>query len=62
MDLLLTNKKELVVYMKVKGILSCSDHRIFPFKILRGVSKSNIRITTLNFRRSDFGLLRDLLG
>ena len=31
-------------------------------KILKEVSKTHSKITTLDFRRADFGLLKDLLG
>lgn len=62
LDLLLANKKELVVDMRVKGILGCRDHQMLPFRILRGVRISNSRIATLNFRKLDFRMLRDLLG
>lgn len=62
LDLLLANKKEPVVDMRVKGILGCRDHQMLPFRILRGVRISNSRIANLNFRKLDFRLLRDLLG
>ena len=60
-DLLLTKKEELVGDVKVKGSLGCSNHKMVEFKILREVSKTNSRITALNFRRETFGLFRDLL-
>ncbi|PKU45016.1 hypothetical protein llap_4670 [Limosa lapponica baueri] len=35
LDLVLTNKKELVGNVKLKGSLGCSDHEMVEFKILR---------------------------
>jgi len=32
------------------------------FRVLRGGNKANCWIATLDFRRTDFGLFRDLLG
>ena len=32
------------------------------FKILRAVRGAHSKLTTLEFRRADFGLFRDLLG
>lgn len=62
LDFLLANKKEPVVDMRVKGTLGCRDHQMLPLRILRGVRISNSKIATLNFRKLDFRLLRDLLG
>lgn len=58
--LLYTNTEELVG--NVESSLFCTKHETAEFKILRGVSDTNSRITTLNFPRADFGLFRDLLG
>ena len=50
LDLLLVNREELVVEIKVGGRLGCSDHEMIEFSILgetkRGVSKT----ATLHFR------------
>ncbi|GAB0187153.1 hypothetical protein GRJ2_001180600 [Grus japonensis] len=61
-DLVLTNKKGLVGNVKLKGSLGCSDHEMMEFKILRAVRRAHSKLTTLDFRRTDFGLFRDLLG
>ncbi|GAB0210101.1 mitochondrial enolase superfamily member 1 [Grus japonensis] len=42
--------------------IGCSDHEKVEFKILRIVRRAHSKVTTLDFRRADFGLLRDLLG
>ncbi|GAB0209149.1 rapamycin-insensitive companion of mTOR-like [Grus japonensis] len=62
LDLVLTNKEGLVGDVKVGGSLGCSDHEMVEFRILRGRSRAISRITTLDFRRGNFGLFKDLLG
>jgi len=62
LDLVLTNTEGLVDDVKVGGSLRCSDHGMVKFRILHGGSRAISRITTLDFRRANFGLLRDLLG
>ncbi|GAB0205231.1 hypothetical protein GRJ2_002988700 [Grus japonensis] len=60
--LILTNKEGLVGNVKLKGSLGCSDHKMVEFKILRAARRAHSKLTTLDFRRADFGLFRDLLG
>ncbi|PKU36537.1 glycerol kinase [Limosa lapponica baueri] len=62
LDLILTNKEELVGKVKFKGSLSCSDHEMAEFKILRAARRVCSKLATLDFMRADFDLLRDLLG
>ncbi|GAB0181325.1 hypothetical protein GRJ2_000597800 [Grus japonensis] len=62
LDLVLTNKERLVGNVKLKGSLGCSDHETVEFKILRAVRRAHSKLTTLDFRRADFALFRDLLG
>jgi len=62
LDLVITNKEGLVGNVKVKGSLGCSDHEMVQFKILRAVRWVRSNLATLDFRRADSGLLRDLLG
>ena len=62
LDLVLTNKEGLVEDVKVGGSLGCSDHEMVEFRILHGRSRAITRITTLDFRRANFGLFKDLLG
>ncbi|GAB0203608.1 hypothetical protein GRJ2_002826400 [Grus japonensis] len=62
LDLVLTNKEGLVGDVKLKVSLGCSDHEMVEFKILRAVRRARSKLTTLDFRRADFGLFRDLLG
>ncbi|GAB0204934.1 mitochondrial enolase superfamily member 1 [Grus japonensis] len=62
LDLVLTSEEGLVGDVKLKGSLGCSDHEMVEFKILRAVRRMHSNLTTLDFRRADFGLFRDLLG
>ncbi|GAB0190834.1 hypothetical protein GRJ2_001548700 [Grus japonensis] len=62
LDLILTNKEGLVGNVKLKGSLGCSDHDVVEFKILRAARRAHSKLATLDFRRADFGLFRDLLG
>jgi len=62
LDLVLTNKEGQVEDVKVGGSLSCSDHEMVNFRILRGGSRAISMITTLDFRRANFGLFKELLG
>ncbi|GAB0182327.1 hypothetical protein GRJ2_000698000 [Grus japonensis] len=62
LDLVLTNKEELVRNVKLKGSLGCSDHEMVEFKILRAERRAHSKLGTLDFRRADFGLFRDLLS
>ncbi|PKU28257.1 dtw domain-containing protein 2 [Limosa lapponica baueri] len=57
LDLVLTNKGRLVENIMLKG----SDHEMVEFKILRSTRRVHSKLATLEFRRTDFGLLRDLL-
>jgi len=62
LDLVLTNKEGLVGNVKLKGSFGCSDHEMVKFKIPRAARRVRSKLATLDFRRADFGLLRDLLG
>jgi len=62
LDLVLTNTEGLVEDVKVGGRLGCSDHEIVEFRILRGGSRAISRIKTLDFKRANFGLFKELLG
>ncbi|GAB0186969.1 mitochondrial enolase superfamily member 1 [Grus japonensis] len=62
LDLVLTNKEGLVGNVKLKGSHGCSDHEMVELKILRAPRRAHSKLATLDFRRADFGLFRDLLG
>jgi len=62
LDLVLTNKEGLVEDVKAGGNLGSSDHEMVNLKILCGGSRVISRIKTLDFRRANFGLFKELLG
>ncbi|GAB0205343.1 hypothetical protein GRJ2_002999900 [Grus japonensis] len=57
LDLVMTNKEGLVGNVKLKGSLGCTDHEMVEFKILRAARRAHSKLTSLDFRRADFGLL-----
>lgn len=59
LNLLLKNKEKLVKDIKGTAILPCRNHRIGA---LNPVRQSQKKITSLGFRKENFGLVRDLLG
>ena len=62
LDLVFTNKEGLVGNVKLQGSLGCSDHEMVEFKFLRAERRVHNKLSTLDFRRADFGIFRDLLG
>lgn len=61
LDLLPYKQEKLFEGVEVNDSLGCKDH-MMDFKILREVSKTNSRITNLDFRTADFSLFRHLLS
>jgi len=62
LDIVLSSKEGLVHDVKLMGRLGCSDHEMVEFKILRAARRAHSKLTTLDFRKADFGLFRDLLS
>ncbi|CAM5117140.1 unnamed protein product [Natator depressus] len=62
LDLLLTNREELVGEAEVDGNLGGSDHEMVEFRILTQGRKVSSRIRTLDFRKADFDSLRERMG
>ncbi|KAK4831134.1 hypothetical protein QYF61_015437 [Mycteria americana] len=58
LDLLLTNREDLLDNITTNGSLGCSGHNIVEFKILLSTLKTSIRTKTLDFRRANFNALR----
>lgn len=46
--------------VRLEGSLNCEDHEM-EFEILKAPRKAHRKLTTLDFRRADFGLHRDLV-
>lgn len=63
LDPVLTNEEKLV-NVKLKGSLGCSDHEAVDFKDLGAVRSEELgkKITTLDHKRTDFGIFKDLLS
>jgi len=62
LDLVLTNREGLVGNVKLKVSLGCSDREMVELNILRAARRVHSKLTTLDFRRADFDLFRDLVG
>ncbi|KAJ7405426.1 hypothetical protein BTVI_69140 [Pitangus sulphuratus] len=60
LDLLLVNRVDLVSEVEIGGHLGHSDHEVIKFKISVDRSKSASKTSTLDMRRVDFRLLREL--
>nr|XP_009511285.1 PREDICTED: upstream-binding protein 1 [Phalacrocorax carbo] len=58
--LYLINKEGLTGGVKVKGSPGCCYHEVMEFRILRGGSRAESKIMSLDFRRADSGLFNDL--
>lgn len=54
------SKRGLVRNAKLEGSLDCKDHEM-EFEILKAARKAHRKLTTLEFRRADFGLDRHLV-
>ncbi|KAJ7427635.1 rna-directed dna polymerase from mobile element jockey-like [Willisornis vidua] len=61
LDLLFVNKERLVGIMSVDGHVGHSDHKMLVFSVLGEVTKDVNKTSTLNFQRTDFGLLRTVI-
>lgn len=53
-----SSEEELVVDVKVRGSLDCSDDAVFELRIQRGGSNAKSMTTALDFRRAESGLFR----
>lgn len=62
LDMVPINKEKLVRNMKSGDSFDCNEDNTLEFSNTRGGREAEIRITTVVFWRSDFGLLGDLLG
>lgn len=60
-NLIVTKEEGFTGDMKMKGSLGCRDHEMVEFRIL-GAGRSKRRLTTLDFKRTDFGVFKYLCG
>jgi len=61
LDLLFTNREGLVGDVVVRGHLGLSDHETTEFLVRGAVKRGASETTTMDFQRTDFGLLRTLV-
>lgn len=52
MDLIFTNKEGFIGDAKAEDSLGCREHEVVDFRILRGGSRANSKVTVLDFRRA----------
>lgn len=62
LDSVLPTKEGLVGNGKLKVSLGCSDHELVEFEILSMERRAHCNLPILDFRKSFFGVSRDLLG
>jgi len=59
---MLTSASELNSDMKTGGSLGCSDHTLVEFTVLRDMGKAASTVRTLNFRKTNFQLFKELVS
>jgi len=62
LDLLLTNRSELISDIRIGGCLGCSNHGMVEFKLLKDVRETKSKIRNFNFRIAKFQLFRELVS
>lgn len=61
LDLLLTNTDELIREVKIGGSLGLSNHYLVEFTLWRDMGQVKTRVKTLNFRKVNFQLFKELV-
>jgi len=59
---MLTNASELIGDVKTGGSLGCSNHTLLEFTVLRNMGKVRGVVRTLNFRKANFQLFKELVS
>ncbi|KAK4806761.1 hypothetical protein QYF61_005557 [Mycteria americana] len=62
LDLMVTNASELISDVKIGGSLGCSDHAFVEFTVLRDMGQARSIVRTLNFRKANFQLFKELVS
>ncbi|PKU39070.1 nedd4-binding protein 2-like 2 [Limosa lapponica baueri] len=62
LDLIVTKASELIRDVKIGGSLSCSDHALVEFTVLRHTCQSRSMVRTLNFRKANLQLFKELVN
>ncbi|KAK4830650.1 LOW QUALITY PROTEIN: hypothetical protein QYF61_012493 [Mycteria americana] len=61
LDLFVTNASELISDVKIGGSLGCSDHALVELADLNDMGKEKRKVRTLNFRKGNFQLSKNLV-
>jgi len=61
LDLMVTSATEYISNVKIGGSLGCSDRTLVEFTLLRDMGKARSVVRTLNFRKPNFQLFKDLV-
>ena len=59
---MVTNSSELIRDAKIGGSLGCSDHALVEFAVLRDMGQAKSKVRTLNFRKANFQLFKELVN
>ncbi|KAK4810861.1 hypothetical protein QYF61_008833 [Mycteria americana] len=62
LDLLVTSASELIGDVKIGGSLGCNDHALVEFAVLRDMGQAKSIVRTLNFRKANFQLFKELVN
>jgi len=62
LDLLVTSASKLISDIKIGSSLGCSDHALVEFTVLRDTGQSKTKVRTLNFRKANFQLFKQLVN
>jgi len=61
LDLVLTSADKPTEEVKTGSTLGCSNHILVEFMVSRNMGTAKSKVRTLNFRRVNFGLFKELL-
>ena len=59
---MVTNASELISGVKTGGSLACSDRTLVEFTVLRDMGQAKSKVRTLNFRKANFQLFKELVN
>jgi len=59
---MLTSASELIGDIKTGGSLGCSNHALVEFTVLRDIGKARIIVKTLNFRKANCQIFKELVS
>ena len=62
LDLVITNASELIGDVRIGGSLGCSDHALVEVTVRRGKGQVKRIVRTLNFRKANFQLFKELIN